>query len=55
MKKGYLTDAASDGNEGCELAFVNQYGLILLDLNLPGMDGLTLLKKYGRMTFSKRC
>ncbi|WP_087064506.1 response regulator transcription factor [Intestinibacillus massiliensis] len=44
-KKGYLIDAASDGNEGYELAFVNHYDLILLDLNLPGMDGLALLKK----------
>lgn len=44
-KKGYLVDAAADGNEGYELAFVNQYDLILLDLNLPGMDGLTLLQK----------
>ena len=44
-KKGFLTDEASDGNEACELAFVNKYDLILLDLNLPGMDGLDLLKK----------
>ncbi len=44
-KKGYITDAAADGNEGYELALVNNYDLILLDLNLPGMDGLTLLKK----------
>ncbi|WP_066687450.1 response regulator transcription factor [Christensenella intestinihominis] len=44
-KKGYITDSAADGNEGFELAFVNDYDLILLDLNLPGMDGLTLLQK----------
>ena len=44
-KKGYLADTAADGNEGYELAFVNKYDLILLDLNLPGMDGLTLLQK----------
>ena len=44
-KKGYLADTAADGNEGYELAFINKYDLILLDLNLPGMDGLTLLQK----------
>lgn len=44
-KKGYVTDTAADGNEGYELACINQYDLILLDLNLPGMDGLTVLQK----------
>lgn len=44
-KKGYLADTAADGNKGYELAFINKYDLILLDLNLPGMDGLTLLQK----------
>ena len=44
-KKGYVVDAAVDGTDGCELAFINDYDLILLDLNLPGMDGLEILKK----------
>jgi DNA-binding response OmpR family regulator len=36
---------ASDGLEGWELAVSGQYDLILLDLMLPGMDGLTLCRK----------
>lgn len=44
-KKGYVVDTAADGTDGGELAFVNDYDLILLDLNLPGMDGLEILKK----------
>ncbi|WP_066649133.1 response regulator transcription factor [Christensenella timonensis] len=42
-KKGYAVDIAADGTEGCELAFINDYDLIILDLNLPGMDGLEIL------------
>ncbi len=44
-KKGYAVDTAADGTDGCEFAFINDYDLILLDLNLPGMDGLDILKK----------
>lgn len=44
IKKGYLVDPATDGLEGDELAFVNVYNLIILDLNLPNIDGLEILK-----------
>ena len=43
-KKGYAVDVAADGTEGCELAFINDYDLIILDLNLPSMDGLEILR-----------
>lgn len=42
-KKGYSVDVASDGEEGLEKAFVNSYDLMILDLNLPRVDGLTVL------------
>lgn len=42
-KKGYVAEVALDGPEGCSMAFVNDYDLIILDLNLPGMDGLEVL------------
>ena len=44
-KKGYLVDVAYDGLEGHKLMEEKHYDCVLLDLNLPGMDGLTLLEK----------
>ena len=43
---GYETDTCFDGNEGLELCMTENYDLILLDLNLPGMDGLELLQQF---------
>lgn len=43
--KGHVVDAAGDGITGLHLAVVNQYDAIVLDLMLPGMDGITLCKK----------
>jgi len=42
---GYAVDTAYDGDTGHELATLNPYDLIVLDLNLPGMDGLELLRR----------
>jgi DNA-binding response OmpR family regulator len=42
---GHTLDAAPDGVSGLHLAAANDYDAILLDWNLPRMDGLTLLKK----------
>lgn len=42
---GYVVDQAFDGEDGEELAFINEYDLILLDVNLPNMDGFDVLKK----------
>ncbi len=38
-KGGFTVDTAETGEEGIEKAITFQYQLILLDLNLPGMDG----------------
>ncbi len=46
-------DTAADGREGLEKALSNDYGLIILDLLLPEVDGLDLLKELranGRRT-----
>ena len=50
IKKGleqehYTVDIAFDGIEGFDLASSGDYDLILLDLMLPGMDGMTLCQK----------
>ena len=41
---GYETDTCFDGEEGLELCMTENYDLILLDLNLPGKDGMTVLR-----------
>ncbi|MDX3773210.1 response regulator transcription factor [Chromatiaceae bacterium AAb-1] len=41
---GFEFTAAHDGPAGLELARNGQYQLILLDIMLPGMDGLSVLK-----------
>jgi DNA-binding response OmpR family regulator len=38
-------DAAADGEDGLLLAGSNDYDIIVLDLMLPGVDGLTLLRR----------
>lgn len=43
--KGHDVDAAGDGVTGLHLAVVNEYDAIVLDLTLPGMDGLTLCRR----------
>lgn len=43
--EGYAVDTCSDGEDAYELAFVEKYDLIILDLNLPKMDGLHVLEK----------
>ena len=44
-KAGYAVDVAGDGNEGLWLAESNEYDTIILDLMLPGLDGLSLLSR----------
>jgi DNA-binding response OmpR family regulator len=44
-RKGFTVDVAGDGEVGFWLATTNLYDVIVLDLMLPGMDGLTLLRK----------
>lgn len=43
--KGYLVDCAYDGLGGLHLALTQPFELIILDLMLPGMDGITLCRR----------
>ncbi|MBU4315583.1 response regulator transcription factor [Patescibacteria group bacterium] len=50
IKKGleqesYAVDVAYDGENGFDLASSEEYDVIILDLMLPKMDGLTICKK----------
>lgn len=42
---GFAVDATGDGEEGLWYAMGNDYDVIILDLMLPGMDGLSFLKE----------
>jgi heavy metal response regulator len=44
-EEGYAVDAAADGEQGYFLASTQDYDLIILDLMLPGLDGLSLCRK----------
>ncbi|MFN3395187.1 MAG: response regulator [Thermodesulfovibrionales bacterium] len=50
IKKGleeefYSVDIAEDGSEGLLMALSNDYDLIILDIMLPGMNGVEVCKK----------
>ena len=44
----YSVDFCYDGNKALELLGVESYDLVLLDLNLPGADGMTVLQRLRR-------
>lgn len=43
---GFTADGASDGLDALEKALAKHYDLILCDINMPNMDGLTFIRKY---------
>src|SRR5690348_4431187 len=46
--EGYSIDSAYDGQEGQDLAEITPYDLILLDVLLPGKDGLEVCRDLRR-------
>src|SRR6202047_2228423 len=42
---GYTVDVAGDGATAVEMLHATEYDLIILDLGLPDMDGMAVLKK----------
>src|ERR1700692_3568487 len=45
---GVAVDCAHDGKEGASLTEFNHYDLLLLDLMLPGLDGLSIVRQVRR-------
>lgn len=45
---GYEVDLCFDGDEAWDMILSESYDLIILDLNLPGMDGMEILKNIRR-------
>lgn len=48
---GFVLELASDGVTGLAKAQTGQYQLILLDVMLPGMDGLSLLRQLRQSSY----
>jgi DNA-binding response OmpR family regulator len=44
-RQAYSVDVAYDGLKALELVEINSYDLLILDLNLPGLDGLEVCKR----------
>ncbi|MBX3629498.1 MAG: response regulator transcription factor [Nitrosomonas sp.] len=45
---GYAIDSAGDGVTGLHLAVTRDYDVVILDLNLPGIDGVDLCRRIRR-------
>ena len=42
---GYEVDLSYDGEDALEMIYAEKYDLIVLDLNLPGVDGMEILRE----------
>ena len=58
-EQGYNVDVAMDGLDGLHLASTGEYDAIILDLMLPSMDGISILKNLrpanGNYPHRQRC
>lgn len=48
--EGYEVDKTTDGREGLEMAESGNYDLLLLDIMLPGLNGLEVLRRLRKTT-----
>ena len=46
--EGYKVDKAFDGRTGLEMAQTGEYDLVLLDIMLPGLNGMEVLRRLRR-------
>ena len=44
IEDGFIIDSATDGNEALERIKAGDYSLMLLDILMPGKDGISVLK-----------
>ena len=47
-KEGMVVDTTDDGEDGLDCGKLYDYDIIILDLNLPGMNGYEVLKSLQR-------
>lgn len=51
VEKGYETDTANSGEKALEMLIAKHHDLMLLDLNMPGMSGLEVLREVERKAY----
>lgn len=44
-EEGFVVDVAADGTTGLQLASAGDFDLVLLDVNLPGLDGMQVVRQ----------
>ncbi|MEZ4765225.1 MAG: response regulator transcription factor [Calditrichia bacterium] len=54
QNEGFQTTVVFDGSKGWELADVERFDLLILDIGLPKMDGLAVSGNYGRKISIRR-
>jgi two-component system, OmpR family, response regulator len=42
---GYSVDLAANGNEGLSRALTSEYGVMMIDRMLPGVDGISIIRR----------
>ena len=47
VKSGYLVESAMDGEQGHYLGDTSDFDAVVLDLGLPGINGIDVLRKWG--------
>ncbi len=47
-RAGYAADAVESAEDAAEFMAVAPFDLVLLDVNLPGQDGISLMKDWRR-------
>jgi len=50
--EGYSVETAASGEEAMEKLRASKFNIILMDINMPGMDGIETLQKIKSMDFS---
>ncbi|MDZ8119708.1 response regulator transcription factor [Pontiella agarivorans] len=52
QEENFAVDAASDGDEGLELALTNDYDMVLLDWMVPGVSGIEICRQMRQREIS---
>jgi two-component system chemotaxis response regulator CheY len=55
LEEDYEIDTAIDGLEGLQKIKDQRYDLIITDLNMPNLDGLSMLKKVKELDLGYEC